>query len=191
MVQASNNQAEDLSSVPLDVDGAMMEGGGQLFRMSVALAYILKRPVKITHIRANRARGGGLANQHLTGLNSVVQFVPGCRVQGNAKKSTEVEFDPRSGNISRESYSADCESAGAIGLVMQMLMPCLIFQAKPRCVLTIEGGTHVNFSPTVVPVEHVLLPALQRMGAEIGLVVNKFGFYPDIKGKVTVTVTAL
>ena len=40
----------------------MMEGGGQLFRMSVALAYILQRPVHITKIRANRARGGGLAN---------------------------------------------------------------------------------------------------------------------------------
>ena len=29
------------------------------------------------------------------------------------------------------------------------------------------------------------------MGANISLVVEKFGFYPDIKGKVTVTVNAL
>lgn len=89
-----------------------------------------------------------------------MQLVPGCRVTGNAKKSTEVEFDPKTGNISRTNYSADCGSAGAIGLVMQMLMPCLLFQAKDKCVLTIDGGTHVNFSPTVSPVEHVLLPAL-------------------------------
>ena len=74
---------------------------------------------------------------------------------------------------------------------MQMLMPCLLFQAKERCILTIQGGTHVNFSPTVVPVEHVLLPALNRMGANISLAIDKFGFYPDIKGKVTVIVNAL
>ena len=85
MVESAN---EDLSKVPLEVDGSMMEGGGQLFRMSVALAYILRRPVKIYNVRANRARGGGLANQHLTGLNSVVQLIPGCKVEGNALKST-------------------------------------------------------------------------------------------------------
>lgn len=74
---------------------------------------------------------------------------------------------------------------------MQMLMPCLLFQEKPNCALTIQGGTHVNFSPTMFPVEHVLLPVLREMGAPISLTVNKCGFYPDVKGKVTVTVNAI
>ena len=95
--------------------------------------------------------------------------MPGCRVQGNAKKSTQVGFNPKENSISRTSYWADCESAGAIGLVMQMLLPCLLFQAKPNCVLTIEGGTHVNFSPTMFPVDNVLLPVLRKMGAQIDL----------------------
>lgn len=95
MVYANQQEVEDLSQVPVVVDGAMMEGGGQLFRMTIAMAYLLRRPVHITKIRANRARGGGLANQHLTGLNSVVQLVPGCKVHGNVKKSTEVSFDPK------------------------------------------------------------------------------------------------
>ena len=60
MVEAHNQ--EDLSDVPLEVDGSMMEGGGQLFRMSIAYAYLLRRPVTIEKIRANRARGGGLTN---------------------------------------------------------------------------------------------------------------------------------
>ena len=159
--------------------------------MSIALAYILRQPVHITKIRANRSRGGGLANQHLTGLNSVKELVPGCKVQGNAKKSTQVSFDARDKTISRATYAADCESAGALGLIMQMLMPCLLFQEKPQCKLTIEGGTHVNYSPTMFPVEHVLLPVLRSMGANINLEVVKCGFYPDVKGKVEVTIDAI
>jgi len=46
----------------------MLEGGGQLFRMTIALAYIFKRHIVIRNIRANRPKGGGLSNQHLTGL---------------------------------------------------------------------------------------------------------------------------
>ena len=74
---------------------------------------------------------------------------------------------------------------------MQMLTPCLLFQSKPSCKLTIEGGTHVNFSPTQFPVEHVLLPVLAQMGANIELNLLKYGFYPDVKGKVEITVSTL
>ncbi len=36
--------------------------------MSMALAYLLKKPLTIKKIRANRGKGGGLGNQHLTGV---------------------------------------------------------------------------------------------------------------------------
>ena len=99
------------------VDGSMGEGGGQLFRMSIALAYIMKRHVLIDKIRANRPKGGGLSNQHLTGLTAVVKMVPGCVIKGDRKKSTEVEFNPKTGQISRNDFIADCGSPGAIGLI--------------------------------------------------------------------------
>jgi RNA 3'-terminal phosphate cyclase len=41
----------------------MLEGGGQLFRMSMALAYIFKKTVNIKNIRAKRGnKAGGLGH---------------------------------------------------------------------------------------------------------------------------------
>jgi RNA 3'-terminal phosphate cyclase (ATP) len=105
----------------------MLEGGGQLFRMSIALSYLTQRRVVITNIRANRPRGGGLSNQHLTGLNSLAKLVQGCKVSGNKKQSTLVDFNPNNGKISRQTFEADCGSPGAFGLIFQMLLPCLVF----------------------------------------------------------------
>ncbi len=50
------------------VNGAVMEGGGQILRNCVALAAILEKKLNIFAIRANRPRGGGLRPQHLQGL---------------------------------------------------------------------------------------------------------------------------
>ena len=86
--------------------------------MSVALSYLLRRSVQIDNIRANRPRGGGLSNQHLTGLNTIVHFVPGCKVVGNKKKSKQVGFNPGKNGISRKDYLADCTSPGAVTLIL-------------------------------------------------------------------------
>jgi hypothetical protein len=45
-------------------------------------------------------------------------MVQGCKISGNKKKSTEVDFNPNSGKINREVFEADCGSPGAFGLVL-------------------------------------------------------------------------
>ena len=48
----------------IEIDGSLYEGGGQIIRIAVALAVVLKRKTKIVKIRAGR-KNPGLGNQHL------------------------------------------------------------------------------------------------------------------------------
>jgi len=169
----------------------MYEGGGQIFRMSIAFAYILKQDIKISNIRKNRPKGGGLSNQHLTGLRSVSQLVPGCKVTGAELKSKTVEFSPGSKSISRTSYVADCKTPGAVQLILQMTLPCLLFQEKERCSLEIRGGTFVSASPTMFPLREVLLPTLALFGVNASITAEYDGFFPDTVGGITAKIDAI
>lgn len=66
---ATAQQEDEDYGDAINVDGGMLEGGGQLFRMSMALTYLLKKDCHITNIRGKRgAKSSGLGNQHLTGV---------------------------------------------------------------------------------------------------------------------------
>ena len=58
----------------LHIDGSMGEGGGQLYRTTIALAYLLNRDIEIVKIRAGREKGG-LGNQHLTCIKMLQEMI--------------------------------------------------------------------------------------------------------------------
>lgn len=61
------------NSEEVTIDASIYEGGGQIFRTSIAIATILNIVCNIHSIRKNRPNPG-LAKQHLTG-NSILLLI--------------------------------------------------------------------------------------------------------------------
>lgn len=163
----------------IEIDGSHGEGGGQILRTSIALAAVLKQPVKITSIRAKR-RKPGLAQQHLAGIKAL-QRICGASVSGARIGSTEIEFAP--GEIKGGRYEIDVGTAGSVTLVLQSLMLPLAF-ADSEAELEIRGGTDVSWSPPSDYLASVLLPELQKLGYDAEFELIKRGYYPRGNGKV-------
>ena len=164
-----------------EINGAFGEGGGQILRTSIALSAVTGIPIKIKNIRAKR-KPPGLKAQHLTAVKSVAKLV-GASVEGLKIGSTEITFVPgetRSGN-----YFFDVGTAGSISLVLQALLPAMVFTKDPVEV-TIRGGTAVTFSPPINYIDLILLPHIRSMGADIALKIIRHGFYPRGGGIVKV-----
>ncbi len=167
----------------LRVDGSMGEGGGQIFRTTIALAALTGRDVEIYNIRRRRKKPG-LRPQHLTALGALAE-ITGAEVEGKAVGSERVVFRP--GKIVGGEYRFSVGTAGSVTLVLQALLPVMVFSDREWHV-TLEGGTDVPWSPPSDYFSHVFIPLIRKMGARVDFSVKKRGFYPGGGGVVDVHV---
>lgn len=167
----------------IEIDGSEGEGGGQIFRSSLALSMVTGKAVRVRNIRAGR-RKPGLLRQHLTALVAARDI---CRaeVQGAALGSSEVRFEP--GPVTPGRYTYAVGTAGSTTLVLQALLPALLV-AKGPSELVLEGGTHNPSAPPFDFLAKSLLPALERMGPRVSATLERAGFYPAGGGKIVVQV---
>jgi RNA 3'-terminal phosphate cyclase (ATP) len=163
----------------IEIDGRFGEGGGQILRSALSLSCITGRSFKLINIRKSRKKPG-LMPQHITCVNAAA-LISNAQVSGNVKGSTELIFTPE--KISPGTYLFDIKTAGSSSLVLQTLLPPLIFADKPSHV-TLMGGTHVPFSPPFHYIADVYLPMLNRIGIKGESSIKKYGFYPRGGGEV-------
>ncbi len=167
----------------IEVDGSMMEGGGQILRMALSYGAILGVPTKVYNIRQGRSRSG-LRPQHLKTAETVARM---CRGEADGLRigSPEVELTP--GPIRGGNYQVDIGTAGSISLMLQCLAPLAAFSETPTR-LVIRGGTNVNWSPPTHFMENVIWAALRSMGFQGSLSIQREGFYPKGGGLVSVMI---
>jgi RNA 3'-phosphate cyclase len=169
------------------VDGGQGEGGGQVLRISIALAGIFGKAIRIHSIRKNRSTPG-LRNQHLQTLELAKDITNGKLEQAQVG-STEVFFSPN--KLSKENgtkiFSARSNTGGAISLIIQGSLPICLFSPTP-VELKLGGGTNVGFSPPIDFMQTGLKILLERFGIEYDLEIFKRGFLPIANGQAKILI---
>ncbi|XP_035863618.1 RNA 3'-terminal phosphate cyclase [Sander lucioperca] len=172
-----------MDSAPVEIDGSVMEGGGQILRVSAALSCITGTSVKISKIRAGRS-SPGLRPQHLSGLQLVSDLCSGS-LQGASIGSTDISLTP--GKIQAGNHTADPQTAGSVCLLLQVALPCALYADGPSQ-LCLKGGTNAEMAPQIDYTIKVFKPIVERFGVHFDCDVKMRGYYPKGGGEVMVTV---
>ncbi|KAL4890329.1 RNA 3'-terminal phosphate cyclase domain-containing protein [Aspergillus ambiguus] len=182
---------------PIQLDGRMLEGGGQLVRIAIALSALTGQSIQINHVRGNRRGKKGLKGSHLAAIKFLAELT-GASVSGAELGSSTLTFHPQpcSSRVAVRSHvDIQQTTAGSVFLVFQALYPYLLHAGETDPItLTITGGTNVSCSPSFDYVAQVLVPNLARLGLPpLTVCLDRRGWAtgPVSLGKVTIRVDPL
>lgn len=166
----------------LQIDGSVLEGGGQIVRIASTLSCILNRPICISNIRAGR-KNPGLTAQHLAGLDLLTDLSTGTS-ENVAMASTTISLYPQ--QLEGGCFSKDTKTAGSVCLLIQSALPSLLF-SRNQSRLVLKGGTNAAMAPPIDYFMRVLHPMLSKMGVNFNCELVTRGFFPKGGGEVTLS----
>uniref|UniRef100_A0A673ND89 RNA 3'-terminal phosphate cyclase n=1 Tax=Sinocyclocheilus rhinocerous TaxID=307959 RepID=A0A673ND89_9TELE len=158
-----------MAATTFEMDGSVMEGVSVLFR---AFFFFLISPIK------------GLMPQHLSGLELVRDMCNG-NLEGATVGSSEITLTP--GKIKGGNHVADTRTAGSVGLLMQISLPCALFAQGPS-ELCLKGGTNAEMAPQIDYTLKVFKPIVERFGVQFDCDLKMRGYYPKGGGEVVLKV---
>jgi len=166
------------------IDGATLEGGGQVLRNCVSFAALLNRPVRVENVRGGR-RKPGLRNQHLLGIQFVSKLFKG-QLTGGKVQSMEISYSPTGElDCSRDEYNLSSSTASSVCLLMQIAFPVTLFSDR-SLTITLGGGTNASFAPQIDYTILVFKPVVENLfGIDFDISVDRRGYFPKGGGVVT------
>lgn len=169
----------------ITVDGAQKSGSGTIVRHAVALAALLRQPVRVVNARQQR-QPPGLRQQHVTSVLACAA-ISGATTDGVAVGSQNFTFTPGL-TLAGGAYDWDIGTAGSTTMLALSILPVACF-ADGQVRARITGGVVQDFAPSPFHLQHVLAPLLQRMGVEAAVAITRPGYVPSGAGVIEVTVT--
>jgi RNA 3'-terminal phosphate cyclase (ATP) len=167
------------------IDGSQHSGSGTIVRYGVALAALLRKPIRIINARQNRAQPG-LRTQHAASVLACATLC-GASTEGVQVGSREFSFTPGD-RIAGGRFEWNIGTAGSTTMLALSVLPVACF-ADASVEARIEGGVFQDFAPSPHHLQYVLAPTLNRMGADIELTIVRPGYVPGGAGMIQLTVT--
>ena len=186
----SEKNYKKMKSHTNELDGSILEGGGQVIRISFGLSASLNESIKVFNIRAGRSKPG-LKAQHMNGLNLLHKMMGGKNgtslLEGCVLNSTQVTFEPHvpSKIDEHEHFSIDVGTAGATTLVSQLVFPVALFRPSKSVLMDLKGGTDVNWSPSIEYYKSIFGELVKKFGAcPFDTEILKRGYFPKGGGHI-------
>ncbi len=167
--------------LPILLDGAAGEGGGQVLRTALALSCVTGRAFTVHRFRADREKAG-LRPQHRELARAAARLCD-ADLTGDDPGSTRIGFAPRR-RATPGDHLVDVGGAGSTPLLLQTLCWPLAL-AGGTSTLTLRGGTHQDHAPSFHDLALAWAPAVARLGFRLELGLQAAGFHPGGAGEFT------